>query len=1038
MIRNKSLFVVGALVACTSVLLAASKPKPQPATDHSRLASPAVQARLAVDQSTTANRRHADVSGPRVGGDTCANATVITALPYSDTGETCSFVDDYDEVCPYSGSTSPDVVYEYTPAADIVVDISLCNDGTDYDTKLYVYEGGCPGTVVGCNDDACSTPQFPSAYVSEITGLQLYAGVTYYIVVDGYGDSCGNYALTVAEGTPPPPGPQCQPDALFGQDATAPDGAWTAGTSEVNVNGNNYLRYEDFSGVTGQICDIHWWGLSLVNFGSWVECTDSNPQFEIKFYQDNGGQPGAEVCAYIVTPVITDTGLSYAGYPLLSFDVPALTPCCTLASGWVSIQGLGDADCWFLWMSSGETGMGFSYFYDGVSLQAQDFDLSLCLTGQYVPTFGACCDDSTGVCQENVELIDCMGPTQRFIENGTCADFNPPCGQLPGACCFDDGSCQQLSEADCLSLGGTWLGANTDCSECPVNCPPGYTQEQEPCGDDTNGGCNMASPTFEPVSCGTQLCGTAWFDGSTRDTDWYEIVVTEETEITMTVTTDFAGVFGFIEQYAPGVPGCDNITGYINPYAVTTPGVPSTLSLCVGPGTYYLFVATTFDTPVDCPALYLMDITCQPCTLPRGACCLSDGTCVDNTLESECAQMGGIIWYDGVACSSDPCPTLPDNDDCINATPIGEVVDLAFDTTFATYDGPGQCVFSGGNIWYCYTATCTGYATISLCGSSFDTKLAVYDGCSCDTFTMIDCNDDSCGLQSELTIPVVAGNTYLIEIGGFAGDVGPGVLNITCGQGPTGACCVGADCIGDLTEAECAAAGGVWYSTETCATFQCPIPPENDLCANAICVEDGVSVTGNNGLATGSDISSCGYNDFADVWYTYTPTVDGDVTVSLCGSAFDTTLAIYDACDGTELACNDDSCGLQSEIIMPMTAGTTYYIRVAGYNGATGDFTLLVTGGQGTCGCGDLDGDGDVDIDDYWAFVDAFGTCVGDPKYNPAADLDGDGCITLVDYQAWVECYRAANPGPSLLPNPALHGVDRAGNQGQKGAMRRP
>jgi len=75
--------------------------------------------------------------------------------------------------------------------------------------------------------------------------------------------------------------------------------------------------------------------------------------------------------------------------------------------------------------------------------------------------------------------------------------------------------------------------------------------------------------------------------------------------------------------------------------------------------------------------------------------------------------------------------------------------------------------------------------------------------------------------------------------------------------------------------------------------------------------------------------------------------------------------------------------------------------------------------------CGDLDSDGDVDLDDYWMFLDAFGSCIGQPKYNAAADLDGDGCVTLVDYQAWRMCYLMANgkefvaPKPKPMPAPA-------------------
>ncbi|MHC4430293.1 MAG: hypothetical protein ACYTBS_00500, partial [Planctomycetota bacterium] len=75
-------------------------------------------------------------------------------------------------------------------------------------------------------------------------------------------------------------------------------------------------------------------------------------------------------------------------------------------------------------------------------------------------------------------------------------------------------------------------------------------------------------------------------------------------------------------------------------------------------------------------------------------------------------------------------PPPPSKDDCAHAIPVGEVTNLAFDTTDATFDGTGLCMNSP-NIWYCYTASCTGQVTVSLAGSSYDTMLAVYNGCEC-------------------------------------------------------------------------------------------------------------------------------------------------------------------------------------------------------------------------------------------------------------------------------------------------------------------
>ncbi|MHC5005626.1 MAG: DUF7467 domain-containing protein [Planctomycetota bacterium] len=49
----------------------------------------------------------------------------------------------------------------------------------------------------------------------------------------------------------------------------------------------------------------------------------------------------------------------------------------------------------------------------------------------------------------------------------TCTSVD--CPQPPGACCFPDGSCEELLEAECDSAGGDWQGAFTTCSE--VDCP---------------------------------------------------------------------------------------------------------------------------------------------------------------------------------------------------------------------------------------------------------------------------------------------------------------------------------------------------------------------------------------------------------------------------------------------------------------------------------------------------------------------------------------------------------------------------------------
>ncbi len=134
------------------------------------------------------------VPDAREGGETIEDAVPIFSLPFSDTGNTCDNINDYDEACPYTGSIAPDVVYAYTAPADMLVDIDLC--ASQYDTKVFVYCES-PGNLTACNDDACANEWTP--YASRLDAVPLFAGFTYYVVVDGYGADCGYYVLEIME-----------------------------------------------------------------------------------------------------------------------------------------------------------------------------------------------------------------------------------------------------------------------------------------------------------------------------------------------------------------------------------------------------------------------------------------------------------------------------------------------------------------------------------------------------------------------------------------------------------------------------------------------------------------------------------------------------------------------------------------------------------------------------------------------------------------------------------------------------------------------
>ena len=141
----------------------------------------------------------------RQGGDIIADAAVIPDIPYYITGTTTGFNDDYDEACPYTGSTSPDVVYVYTPPMERVLTIDLY--GSAYDTKIYVYDEFL--VLVACNDD------FYPNYVSKLENVALVGGMAYFIVIDGYGGDHGDYILHILEYIPPEPCELVCPDDGF-------------------------------------------------------------------------------------------------------------------------------------------------------------------------------------------------------------------------------------------------------------------------------------------------------------------------------------------------------------------------------------------------------------------------------------------------------------------------------------------------------------------------------------------------------------------------------------------------------------------------------------------------------------------------------------------------------------------------------------------------------------------------------------------------------------------------------------------------------
>ncbi|MCA8944309.1 MAG: trypsin-like peptidase domain-containing protein [Planctomycetes bacterium] len=264
-------------------------------------------------------------------------------------------------------------------------------------------------------------------------------------------------------------------------------------------------------------------------------------------------------------------------------------------------------------------------------------------------------------------------------------------------------------------------------------------------------------------------------------------------------------------------------------------------------------------------------------------------------------------------------PTGPSNDDCATATAVGEGVNGPFSSAGANTSAPSwSCASGGGDVWFAYTAPCTGTATFDTCSATrtFDTAIEAFGG-SCGSLSLITCNDDACSLGSSLTINTTIGTTYLIRVGGYQGATGMFDLTVAC--------------TGDFG-------------------------PPNDECAGAVAVTDGVNGPFSTTVSTTSTPAFSCATGGNDLWYSYVATCNGDVDADLCSATrdFDTVLAVYEGGCGalSQVACNDDSCSLGSAVSFSATVGTTYWFRVGGFQGATGSFDLTIactsTGGTAT------------------------------------------------------------------------------------------
>lgn len=589
-----------------------------------------------------------------------------------------------------------------------------------------------------------------------------------------------------------------------------------------------------------------------------------------------------------------------------------------------------------------------------------------CATAGCVEARGACCNEQVGTCLDNVNIANCILAQERFVEGETCGTMDPPCTSSVGndACL----NALPLPIPSVTFRNTLWSGPATVPRDCDAEInAPGLWWTMTGTGN----------------SVTVSMCGGTDYDGKLF------IYCSEGTPIDC---EDDPATTSLNE----GLVCVGNDDDSCTPSA----GVPPTITLCTIPGQTYWLFTHGWDTSTGHFRLELSDdglacSTAAPCE-PSGACCLNFcGGCVEVT-DPECTALtGNPANYIGdfIACGPGLCgfPTVaeccrgdtnqdgeingsdvstmvaalitpPDciqepnefcladvngdslitlddasafvsallagatcNDYCSSAVSLSSntviVIDNSGASTSAT-DLDFSCHGSGtpdpgaGSLWFTFQATHDSIQ-IRTCGDpatgnpSPDSIIAVYAG-NCGFLTEVGCAEDQCGatgLMSDLCVlpgQLTIGQTYLLEVASFD-DTSQGSMLL-----------------------------------ELISPHSCPTPA-NDDCANAITIMDGVTpfttvlaTTDGPVNAAGSCTSFWDDQVHNDVWYAYTATCTGTVSISTCNLAdYDTKLALYSGtCGALSLeACLDDTLGctnFTTTLTASVTNGTTYLLRVGG------------------------------------------------------------------------------------------------------------
>ena len=223
---------------------------------------------------------------------------------------------------------------------------------------------------------------------------------------------------------------------------------------------------------------------------------------------------------------------------------------------------------------------------------------------------------------------------------------------------------------------------------------------------------------------------------------------------------------------------------------------------------------------------------------------------------------------------------------------------------------------------------------------------------------------------------------------------------------------------------------GLTDKSDWAGPFDFRTRPANDNCADAIEVLGGYSISGFSTVGATIESSdptpNCTFNDLAAVWFKYTPTCNTDIQVNTFGSSYDTNISIWDNCNYISMiTCNDDAGGVvQSEVSFTAAASNTYFIRIGGFNSATGDISFALNEVT-TCPCTQNVWTGATDSEwseptNWTCQVVPANTCLSAPTANDTVIIPAGSTVTPVITGAQGAASLTVSSGSSLIIDGSL------------------